>query len=143
MVLPAPAGVLYAFLQIPEVYTFVQERSNHIFNRPVKRSCSNVQFVARAVASLPRLGNCYMAVCLGRALYRDDRLFKLVVKIPYIYRPENFLKVSRGMAGFNGLFPFLVLTFKISISNPGRIKNFVSSAITQKAPCKLCQETVE
>lgn len=33
MVLPAPAGVLYALLQIPEVYTFVQERSNHIFNR--------------------------------------------------------------------------------------------------------------
>ena len=46
VVRPAPAAILNAVLQIPEVYHFMQQRRRCVFNRPVERSRSDVQLMA-------------------------------------------------------------------------------------------------
>ena len=45
VVCPAPAAILNAVLQIPEVYHFMQQSRRRVLDRPVKSSGPDVQFV--------------------------------------------------------------------------------------------------
>ena len=68
---PAPAAILYPVLQVPEMHHLVQQGGRHILNRPVKRSCSDVQLVAVFLPFAPRFAHRYMAVCTRCALDGD------------------------------------------------------------------------
>lgn len=115
VVRPAPAAILNAVLQIPEVHHLMQKRRRRVFDRPVECSRSDVQLVAMFLPLAPRLANCHMAVCAGRALDGDDGFFQLPVEIFGIQRPEHLFKVASGSGSLDSLFHVVSLTFKIQI----------------------------
>lgn len=115
VVRPAPAAILNAVLQIPEVYHFMQQRRRRVFDRPVECSRSDVQLMAVFLPLAPRLANCHMAVCAGRALDGDDGFFQLPIEVFGIQRPEHLFKVASGSGSLDSLFHVVALTFKIQI----------------------------